>query len=133
MAGGGGAPGVGALRADARSVGGRRRRVVRVAPEPERVTVRLGAAGSARRGSVGARNRQAVLAPRLPAPAPSLRPAATLAAYLAPPAGWSPYLPAHLLARAGSRGLAGPGKLRRGVRRSPALCPRLPVVALERD
>lgn len=60
---GGDDPGVGALRADARSVGDRRRRLVRAAPEPERVPVGLGAAGSARRGLRGPGTRRPCLRP----------------------------------------------------------------------
>lgn len=71
--GGGGAPGVGALRADAGSVGGGGRKAVLVAREPQCVTVRLRRQWVCAPGSAGAGNPQAVSAPRVRAPAPSPR------------------------------------------------------------
>lgn len=103
---------MGALLADACLVGGGGRRVVRVAPESLSIWAPVGLrAGSLRGPGTGG---------------PCLRPAcwlrlhlfalpATLAAYLVPPAGLSPYLPAHPLAQCGIRALAGPGKPRQGV------------------
>lgn len=93
-----------------------------------------GASGSASRGPAAAGNRRAGSAPRVQAPAPSLRTAGRPVCLSGPFS-----LPASLSARPPTGPVWVPARLRdpgsraRGFRRPQDLCPRLPATALGRD
>lgn len=131
---GGRAPEGGSLRAEAGSVGGGGRGAVRIAPEPERVTVRLGRQWVCAPGACAAGNRRAGSAPRVRAPTPSLRTAGRPGCLSGPssrPASLSarpPTSPVWVPARP-----RVPGSRARGSRRPRDLCPRFPATALGRD